>query len=163
MADDARLASLRLRAEGDPASTAFAELAELYRRAGRLDEAVEWCRRGLAVHQGHRSARVTLARSFLELGRLDEAEQEVAIVLREVPDHFFGLRTQAEIYRRRRMAAAVDTGVSEISFPTMRLLSWVAVGSGQAAVRAEAALWELEAWLTAILADRQHTADRQHS
>ena len=53
---------------------AFAQLAEECRRAGANDEAVGICRAGLAHHPDYLSARVTLGRALIELGRLDEAQ-----------------------------------------------------------------------------------------
>ncbi len=47
MADESRIDDLRRRVQKDPASIAFAQLAEECRRAGRFDEAVEVCRAGL--------------------------------------------------------------------------------------------------------------------
>ena len=46
MADNSRIEELRRRVEKDPASIAFAQLAEEYRRAGRLREAIETCETG---------------------------------------------------------------------------------------------------------------------
>ena len=69
MTDNPRIDDLRRRVQKDPASIAFAQLAEEYRRAGQFSEAVEVCRAGLAVHPGYLSARVTLGRALVELGR----------------------------------------------------------------------------------------------
>ena len=76
MAESSRLEDLRRRVQKDPASIAFAQLAEECRRAGQLREAVEVCRAGLAIHPDYLSARVTLGRAFLALGRLDAAQAE---------------------------------------------------------------------------------------
>ena len=45
----------------------FAQLAEELRRSGELQEAVDICQSGLAIHPGYLSARVTLGRALLEL------------------------------------------------------------------------------------------------
>ena len=50
MADNPRIEELRRRVEKDPASIAFAQLAEEYRRAASYEEAVATCRAGLIVH-----------------------------------------------------------------------------------------------------------------
>ena len=44
MADSPRIEELKRRVQSDPASIAFAALAEEYRRAGRFEEAIETCR-----------------------------------------------------------------------------------------------------------------------
>ncbi len=80
---------------------AFAQLAEEYRRAGANDEAVSVCRAGLAHHPGYLSARVTLGRALVELGRLEEAQAELAVVLHSAPDNLAANRAVAEIYQRR--------------------------------------------------------------
>ena len=99
--DNPRLLELRRRVQEDPASIAFAQLAEECRRAGENDEAVAVCRAGLNHHPDYLSARVTLARAFVELGRLDEAEAEITIVLASAPDNLAANRALAEVYQKR--------------------------------------------------------------
>ncbi|MFM8534027.1 MAG: tetratricopeptide repeat protein, partial [Acidimicrobiia bacterium] len=79
--ENPRLLELRRRVQADPASIAFAQLAEECRRAGDTDEAVGLARAGLQYHPGYLSARVTLGRALIELDQLDEAEHELAYVL----------------------------------------------------------------------------------
>ena len=107
--DSPRIAELRRRVHADPASIAFAQLAEEYRRAGQYDEAVKYCRAGLARHPGYLSARVTLGRTLMELGELDDAAGEFDLVLRSAPDNLVAIRSIAEIHQRRgSMEAALD-------------------------------------------------------
>ncbi len=101
MADTSRIEELRRRVQRDPASIAFAQLAEEYRRAGRYDEAIETCENGLAHHPGYLSARVTLGRSYLETNALDAAQLELKQVLRAAPENLAALRGLAEIHHRR--------------------------------------------------------------
>lgn len=101
MADNPRIDDLRRRVEKDPASIAFAQLAEEYRRAGRCEEAVDVCRAGLTIHSGYLSARVTLGRALLELERFDEAQTELDLVLRSASENLAAIRGLAEIYHRR--------------------------------------------------------------
>ncbi len=96
-----RIADLRRRVEADPASIAFAQLAEEYRRAGNYQAAEQCCRTGLARHPGYLSARVTLGRSLIELGKLEESEAELQFVLKTAPDNLAALRGMAEIHQRR--------------------------------------------------------------
>ena len=65
MFESARIEELRRRVDIDPASIAFAALAEEYRRAGQFEDAVETCRSGLRRHPAYVSARVTLGRALL--------------------------------------------------------------------------------------------------
>jgi Tfp pilus assembly protein PilF len=85
----------------DPASIAFAQLAEEYRRAGRYKEAIETCESGLVHHPGYLSARVTLGRAFVETGELEAAQMELKQVLRAAPENLAALRGLAEIHHRR--------------------------------------------------------------
>jgi tetratricopeptide (TPR) repeat protein len=101
MPEQSRIEDLRRRVETDPASIAFAQLAEEYRRAGQLEEAVATCRTGLSTHPQYASARVTLGRALLSLGRLDEAAAELRTVLAAAPDHLAAVRALAETCRRQ--------------------------------------------------------------
>jgi tetratricopeptide (TPR) repeat protein len=99
--DNPRIEELRRRVQRDPASIAFAQLAEEYRRAGRFREAVETCCAGLEQHPGYLSARVTLGRSLIETGEIDHAKAELEQVLRAAPENLAALRGLAEIHHRR--------------------------------------------------------------
>jgi tetratricopeptide (TPR) repeat protein len=92
---------LRRRIQQDPASLAFAPLAEELRRAGRLDEAVQICRAGLALHPEYTTARATLGRALIDKGDLDAALTELSAVLAAAPDHLSALKGVAEIHARR--------------------------------------------------------------
>jgi tetratricopeptide (TPR) repeat protein len=144
--ENPRIEDLKRRVQSDPASIAFAQLAEEYRRAGDFKEAVRVCRAGLAQHPTYLSARVTLGRALMELDQYDEAQSEFEYVLLAAPDNLIALRSMAEIHQQRgelgeafkQYSAAVDvanapTGVTPPPDP---------------------AVTELEAWLAAILNDR---------
>ena len=101
MADFPRIEELKRRVQQDPASIAFAALADEYRRAGLFHEAVETCRAGLQRHPAYLTARVTLGRSLVELGEFDEAETELQQVLRAAPENLAAIRALADIHHRR--------------------------------------------------------------
>jgi tetratricopeptide (TPR) repeat protein len=101
MADHPRIEDLRRRVHKDPASIAFAQLAEEYRRAGQYRDAVAVCRAGLATHPGYLSARVTLGRALIELDDLDGAQRELETVLQSAPENLSAMRGLAEIHHRR--------------------------------------------------------------
>ena len=101
MADHPRIEELRRRVQLDPASIAFAALAEEYRRAGRFDEAVATCAAGLKRHPAYLSAHVTLGRALIELGQLEEAQEQLEFVLRAAPENLAAIRGLAEIHHRR--------------------------------------------------------------
>ena len=101
MADNPRIEELRRRVQADPASIAFAALAEEFRRAGRYREAIETCRTGLQRHPSYLSARVTLGRSLVEVGQFDEAREVLEHVLRAAPENLAAIRALAEIHERQ--------------------------------------------------------------
>ena len=101
MPDNPRIEELRRRVQRDPASIAFAQLAEEYRRAGRFREAIETCNAGLERHPGYLSARVTLGRCLIETGEMDQAQLELSQVLSAAPENLAALRGLAEIHYRR--------------------------------------------------------------
>jgi tetratricopeptide (TPR) repeat protein len=101
MAENSRIDDLRRRVQKDPASIAFAQLAEECRRSGAHQEAVDTCRAGLAIHPAYLSAHVTLGRALVELGQLDEAQAELSLVLESAPENLAAIRGLAEIYHRR--------------------------------------------------------------
>ena len=101
MAENPRIEELRRRVQKDPASIAFAQLAEEYRRAGSNDAAIATCRAGLAIHPGYLSARVTLGRALLEVNDLDGAQAELEYVLKSATENLAAIRGVAEIHHRR--------------------------------------------------------------
>src|SRR3954463_5340466 len=109
MADSQRIEDLRRRVPRDPASIAFAQLAEECRRAGGFQEAVDVCRAGLELHPGYLSARVTLGRALIELNDLDVALAELEHVLKSAPENLAAIRGVAEIHHRQGSLAAALT------------------------------------------------------
>ncbi len=105
MADSPRIQELRRRIQQDPASLAFAPLAEELRRTGRLPEAVQTCRTGLSIHPEYATARATLGRALLDQGELDAALAELTTVLTAAPEHLAALKGIAEIHARLGNAA----------------------------------------------------------
>jgi tetratricopeptide (TPR) repeat protein len=107
-----RIDELRRRVEKDPASIAFASLAEELRKAGDPDEAVRVCRTGLERHPTYLSAHVTLGRALLALERYDEARTEIEYVLHAAPDNLLALKCLNELdaHPREAPSAPVQDG-----------------------------------------------------
>jgi predicted Zn-dependent protease len=173
VAGNPRIEELRRRVAHDPASIAFAQLAEEHRRAGDYDEAVRVCRTGLAQHPNYLSARVTLGRALLELQRFDEATTELDFVVRAAPDNLAAIRALAEIHQRRgdvvddpsKQPSAAET-IAAVEPPSqpppdyaraLAALDSITVEQPVPSIEEspDPALGELESWLDAILADRQ--------
>lgn len=116
MTDDALAAAMRRHEERlarDPESLAFAQLADLYRKAGRTRDAIALCQRGLTRYPQYTTARLILAKTWLADGRLDEAAAEIRTILETSPKDVQCLRLAAEVERRRghvdAAAAHLDT------------------------------------------------------
>src|SRR5829696_8916841 len=114
MADNPRIEELRRRVHADPASIAFAALAEEYRRLGRYDEAVATCRAGLLRHPAYLSARVTLGRALIETGDFDAAREELDTVLRSAPENLAAIRGLAQINERLGHSTEMDPHLAEV-------------------------------------------------
>jgi tetratricopeptide (TPR) repeat protein len=84
------------RYQDDPSSRVFAPLAEAYRKAGLIDEAIEIAREGLQLHPNFIGGRVALARALFEKGSYDEVLAEVTPIVREIPDNLAAQRLLAE-------------------------------------------------------------------
>ena len=88
--------------ELNPHSRAFAPLADLYRKAGRLEEAIEVLEAGLAEHPGYVSALVILARCHVDAGRPGESAAAFTRVLELDPDNLVALKSLAEMALERQ-------------------------------------------------------------
>jgi tetratricopeptide (TPR) repeat protein len=103
--EDPQVAAAIKRAEDrlgrEPGSLVFAQLADLYRKAGRLDEAITVCRTGLERYPYYTTARLILAKSLLAQGALDAAIGEVATVIEASPKEVPAHRLAADIERQR--------------------------------------------------------------
>ena len=84
--------------QDDPSSRVFAPLAEAYRKAGLLDEAVEICRDGLRIHPHFIGGRVALARALFDKGQYNEVTKELEPVVLDAPDNLVAQKLLAESY-----------------------------------------------------------------
>ncbi len=83
MADnDSRIAELLARWQAEPGSRVFVQLAEEYRRAGKLSEALKVLEAGLKRQPNYLSAKIALGRCRLETGEVDVAADIFQEVLR---------------------------------------------------------------------------------
>ena len=84
----------------DPASLGFALLADLYRKAGRVADAVAACRDGLIRHPHYATARLILAKALLSRQDFAGALAEIDTILRSSPKDVQCHRLAAEVHRR---------------------------------------------------------------
>jgi tetratricopeptide (TPR) repeat protein len=126
----------------DPASLAFAQLADLYRKAGRTRDAIALCRNGLTRYPHYTTARLILAKALVADGQLAPAQVELEAILEMSPKDVQCHRLAAEIQRRlghideavRHLEAAVAVDPSDReSQGLLSLLRAAAPPSGEAA------------------------------
>ena len=80
----------------DPTSRIFAPLAEAYRKAGLIDEAIEIAEEGLKIHPHFVGGRVALARALFDKKLYEEVLSELAAVVQDVPDNLVAQRLVGE-------------------------------------------------------------------
>lgn len=101
--DDALAGAIRrqeARLARDPDSLAFAQLADLYRKAGRARDAVALARQGLARYPHYTTARLILAKALEAEGELEQALAETRAILEVAPKDLQAHRLAAELQRR---------------------------------------------------------------
>jgi tetratricopeptide (TPR) repeat protein len=82
--------------QDDPTSRVFAPLAEAYRKAGLVDEAIEIAREGLRVHPHFVGGRVALARALFEKKQYEQVVTELSNVVQDAPDNIVAQRLLGE-------------------------------------------------------------------
>jgi len=95
----------------DPESLAFAQLADLYRKAGRTADAVALCRDGLQRWPHYTTARLILAKTLLADGQAEAALAEANAILQTSPKDVQCHRLAAEVHRR---AGRIDDAVAHL-------------------------------------------------
>jgi tetratricopeptide (TPR) repeat protein len=119
-ADEVALAATIRRQEErltkDPTSLAFAQLADLYRKAGRPADAIATCRSGLLRYPHYTTARLILAKTLLAENDPAAALEEIEAILQVSPKDVQCHRLAAEAHRRMgRLDAAVQSLESAVS------------------------------------------------
>jgi tetratricopeptide (TPR) repeat protein len=156
MAANPRIDELRRRIDLDPASIAFAALAEEYRRAGFFDEAIATCEAGLKRHPSYLSARVTLGRALIEVGRYEDAREHLEFVVRSAPENLAAIRGLAEIHNRRRDTEFKNQGNADMPV-AMPVVDAVPAPEPTRDPALEAQVHALEAFLHAVERARTET------
>jgi eukaryotic-like serine/threonine-protein kinase len=98
----------------DPAPAVFAQLADLYRRAGRQTDAIACCREGLSRYPRDIEARLVLARALADEGQLDGGLAQARAVLELSPRNAQGHRVASEIARRQGDISAAVRHLEEV-------------------------------------------------
>ena len=98
---EARIRELKKRVEKEPGSRAFVSLAEEYRRAGRISDALTSLEEGLIAHPGYVAARVALARTYLEAGRTEESMAAFSQALQDDPSNLVAAKALGDLHLSR--------------------------------------------------------------
>ena len=98
------LNQLRQRWERDPKSRAFLQLAEEYRRAGRLPDAVHVLRAGLKEHPSYLAAQVALGRCLVESSEPEAAVEILERAVARDPTQLVANKLLVEAYLARGQA-----------------------------------------------------------
>jgi len=126
----------------DPTSLAFAQLADLYRKAGRTRDAVALCRDGLARYPHYTTARLILAKALAADEQLTAALVELNAILEVSPKDLQCHLLSAEVHRRlghideavKHLEAAADRDPGDReSHALLSLLRAAAPPSGEVA------------------------------
>ncbi len=86
------------RYQEDPRSRVFAPLAEAYRKAGLIDEAIEIARDGVRIHPHFVGGRVALARALFDKGDYANVVKELEPIVLDSPDNLIAQKLLAESY-----------------------------------------------------------------
>ena len=84
----------------DPASLAFAPLADAYRKTGRTREAIRLCREGLERFPEYATARLVLAKALVDAGDPEAALAEARAIVQANPADAPAQRLAADLERR---------------------------------------------------------------
>lgn len=102
MSDTASLWAAAKRFEGilrkDARALSFAPLADIYRRLGLIEEALDAARKGCGLHPDFAAGHMALAKSALECGGKDEAVNALEAVVRITPENIEAQRLLADLY-----------------------------------------------------------------
>ena len=98
---ESRIQDLKKRVEREPGSRFFVPLAEEYRKAGRLSQAIGALEDGLIAHPGYVAARVALARAYLEVGRVDESMTAFSKALADDPSNLVAAKALGDLHLSR--------------------------------------------------------------
>ena len=149
-----RIDELRRRVGNDPASIAFAALAEEYRRAGRHEDAISTCMAGLARHPAYVSARVTLGRALVETGKYDDARVQFEHVLRLAPENLAAIRALAALHERTEDPAPSNAAASAAPYSIKMAGAPAASSPDVQTPSSSSALPDLESFIAAIQKSR---------
>jgi len=98
----------------DPANTpSRIQLVNLYRRAGRAQEALELCGQLVSIDSGNASYHMVTGRTLADLGRFKAAEDAMRRTIELAPEDARGYRALTELLLRRKQKPAEAQAMAE--------------------------------------------------
>ncbi len=101
----AEIEELKKKFSQNPESLIFVPLADAYRKAGMLEEAIDTCKKGIDKHPAYTSARVVLGRVYNEKNKFDEAIEELKKVEAVDIDNLMVHSMLGSVYLKKKMYA----------------------------------------------------------
>jgi predicted regulator of Ras-like GTPase activity (Roadblock/LC7/MglB family)/DNA-binding SARP family transcriptional activator len=112
----AEIEELNRKLSQNPDSLIFVPLADAYRKAGMLEEAIDVCKKGIDKHPSYSSARVVLGRIYNEKNKYDEAIDELKKVEAVDHDNLMVHSMLGTVYLKKKMfAEAIEQFQSVLS------------------------------------------------
>jgi tetratricopeptide (TPR) repeat protein len=94
---------LNQKLQADPKSRVFAQLADAYRKANLLDEAIDTSQKGLKNHPRYAVAHIILGRCYLAKSVYGLARDEFQLAIKDDPQSLVGYKLLAETYEKQQM------------------------------------------------------------
>jgi tetratricopeptide (TPR) repeat protein len=82
----------------DPKSYCFTILAELYRKVGLLDDAINVANCGIETHPEYVGGHMAVGRAYFEKGMKEESKKSLERVVRVTPDNLLAQKLLSQIY-----------------------------------------------------------------
>jgi tetratricopeptide (TPR) repeat protein len=82
----------------EPGSYCFAQLSELYRKLGLLDDAIAVAQKGIAVHPDYAGGYMALGKACFDKGLKKEARESLERVVRVTPENLMAQKLLGQIY-----------------------------------------------------------------
>ncbi|WP_236685656.1 tetratricopeptide repeat protein [Geobacter pickeringii] len=114
----------------DANSYCFAPLAELYRKVGHLDDAMNTARKGIELHPEYVGGYMALGRACFEKGEKVESRRALERVVRVTPDNLMAQKLLSQLY--------IDAGETESARASLETILVLNPGDLESTVALEA-------------------------
>lgn len=98
----------------DPKSYCFAQLSELYRKLGLLDDAIFVANRGLEIHPDYVGGHLALGKAFFDKGLRAKSRFELEEVIKVAPENFIALKLLGLIYLEMKETDRADQVLTKV-------------------------------------------------